>query len=805
MVGCEGSRVAAESPPLRIRLSSLRALRSLVLALLIAFAPSAHAASDDTTRQTLESARAALADIDAALKADNLGDADLVRLRAEGDPLAAELQAVITELAPRLEASQKRLTELTPKSKDAAVSDSASAELAAERQKHDALDADVRSARAMLLQIDDDNARISAARRGLFARETFARSSSVLSPLLWTGVASEAPGDVAAVGALLGDWVHGLATRITVAQGAGLLAVALAIAALWAPLQWIARRVIARDPDAAAPSRLRRALAAAWTILVLAVLPLLALAAVVYALDVFDISDPRLQGALDALLDGLRLIVVSNALGRGLLAPGRANWRLLDFSDRVAALLFHLWLSVAAILAAERLLEPAADAVASLNIAVAGRAVGAALVAIFMARTLRLITAPALGASAVAPAREPWAPARTLLWTLVAVILGASLGGYIAFATFLVNQAMFVAMLAATLYLADAVVQEGAEELLRPNAAIGHSLMTMIGLRRDALEQIVVLVQGFARLAVVVTAIVLVLGPWSVSQDLASTLRAAYFGAKVGGVTLSLSSLIVAAAVLVVGVVATRAVQNWLGARYLPHTRLDAGVSNSIRTIVGYVGVFTALLMSGAQFGLDFQKLAIVAGALSVGIGFGLQSIANNFVSGLILLWERGIRVGDWVVVGAEQGFVRRINARSTEIETFDRATLIVPNATLVGGAVKNWMHADRTGRIVVAVNVAYESDSEVVRELLIAAAKAQDEVLSIPAPLVLFTEFGDWALKFQLVCFVDDIVMAERVRSEMNFDIFRRMREAGLEFRIPSEVAAIRAAAWPRRRRGRP
>jgi len=231
---------------------------------------------------------------------------------------------------------------------------------------------------------------------------------------------------------------------------------------------------------------------------------------------------------------------------------------------------------------------------------------------------------------------------------------------------------------------------------------------------------------------------------------------------------------------------ATRALQNWLGVSYLPRTRLDAGVRNSVRTIVGYLGVIIALVMSGAQLGLDFERIAIIAGALSVGIGFGLQSIANNFVSGLILLWERGIRVGDWVVIGAEQGFVRRINARATEIETFDRGMLIVPNATLVSGVVKNWMHADRTGRIVVAVNVAYESDLEAVREILIAAAKAQDPVLSIPAPLVLFAEFGDWALKFQLICFVDDVVMAERVRSEMSFDILRRMRQAGLRVPYP-------------------
>ena len=202
----------------------------------------------------------------------------------------------------------------------------------------------------------------------------------------------------------------------------------------------------------------------------------------------------------------------------------------------------------------------------------------------------------------------------------------------------------------------------------------------------------------------------------------------------------------------------TRLIQDWLGSRLLPQTRLDAGVRNSVRTIFGYIGVIVAALLAGAQIGLDVQKLALIAGGLSVGIGFGLQTIANNFVSGLILLWERTIRVGDWVVVGTEQGFVRAINARATEIETFDRGSLIVPNSNLVSGVVKNWVHNDRVGRIIVSVNVAYESDLDEVRDLMIAAAKAQDQVLAIPAPTVLFAEFGDWALKFNLICFVDDI-----------------------------------------------
>jgi small-conductance mechanosensitive channel len=192
-------------------------------------------------------------------------------------------------------------------------------------------------------------------------------------------------------------------------------------------------------------------------------------------------------------------------------------------------------------------------------------------------------------------------------------------------------------------------------------------------------------------------------------------------------------------------------------------------------------------MLAGAQIGVDVQKLALIAGGLSVGIGFGLQTIANNFVSGLILLWERTIRVGDWVVVGTDQGFVRAINARATEIETFDRGSLIVPNSNLVSGVVKNWVHNDRVGRIIVSVNVTYESDLDQMRDLMIAAAKAQDQVLAIPAPSVLFAEFGDWSLKFNLICFVDDIEQAERTRSDINFDILRRMREAGLRIAYPA------------------
>ena len=478
-----------------------------------------------------------------------------------------------------------------------------------------------------------------------------------------------------------------------------------------------------------------------------------------------------------------------------MLAPHDPAWRVVAVSDRSASMIARAGMTVAAIWAVERLIEPAADAVASLNIAVAARGLGAALMALVVARLLRRLARPAADAATPAQA-NPWAPARTLGWILAMIVFAAAVLGYIAFANFLINQAIVLAILACGLFLIDVVVQDGAEALLHPDSPVGVWLVGMVGLRRSMLAQTIVVIQGLARVAILVVAATAVLEPWGVqSQDMFRTLRAAYFGYAVGGVTLSLSSLIAAAVVFGIALFVTRVIQNWLRSRLLPQTRLDPGVGNSISTIFGYVGALVAVLLAGAQIGLDAQKFALVAGGLSVGIGFGLQTIANNFVSGLILLWERGIRVGDWVVVGAEQGFVRRINARSTEIETLDRATLIVPNSMLVTGAVKNWVLNDRVGRIIVMINVAYESDVEAVRDLMLAAAKAQELVLAIPAPTVQFSEFGDWALKFTLVCFVDDIETAERTKSDINFDILRRMREADIRIPYP-QFGQIRPGA---------
>ncbi|MDE3175493.1 MAG: mechanosensitive ion channel family protein [Pseudomonadota bacterium] len=784
----------------------MRLIRLVLCLLCLALAGVAHAA-EDSARDTLDAVKSSLSEIDDELKLDNLSDSQLAQLRVRAEPLSGQLQGVIAELAPRLDASRKRLAELKPKSPDgkspdakgadvAALPDSAAAELKSEQAKFDKLDADLRSARAALLQTDDYIARISSRRREIFTKQTFARSTSVLSPLLWLSVARELPGDVASFQHLLADSARGLAQRASWVQLGGFFGLCLALLLLAAPLRWVARRVIAPSPEEKGPGRLRKAMVALWTLAVLAALPLVALGIVSYALDVFDISDPRLQGVVSALLDGLRLIALANAFAQALLAPRRPRWRMAPMGDEAARRLTWLALAVAVSWAAARIVEAIAESVLSYNLLVLTRALSALAIAALAAEAFRKLDR---SADAQAASRDVGRPLRTFAWIYIVAIFACALAGYIALATYLIDHALQFLGVASALYLADALLQESCERLLRPKSTFAMSLMATLGLRRGGLEQFLVLLQGVARLAVVAIALIVAIGPFGMpSQDLLATLRTAYFGVQVGGVTLSLSSMVMAVVVFLVIIAMTRAGQTWLGERYLPRTSLDAGVKNSIRTIFGYVGVVAALLAGGSRLGVDTDRLAWVAGGLSVGIGFGLQGIANNFISGLILLWERGIRVGDWVVVGQEQGFVRRINARSTEIETFERATLIVPNLSLVTGSVKNWMHTDRVGRIMITVNAAFESDPEIVRALLIDAAKAQDAVLSIPAPLALFSDFGDWSMKFTLIAFVEDALLGDRVKSELNFDIMARMRAAGLRFPYPFPVGNVETERGP-------
>lgn len=235
----------------------------------------------------------------------------------------------------------------------------------------------------------------------------------------------------------------------------------------------------------------------------------------------------------------------------------------------------------------------------------------------------------------------------------------------------------------------------------------------------------------------------------------------------------------------IVGWVKRRMDKSWLN-----RSRMDRGSKEAMVSLTGYFGVAIAFLIALSMAGFELANIALIAGALSVGIGFGLQNIVNNFVSGVILLFERPIKTGDWIVVAGTEGYVKKISIRSTQIQTFDRSDVIVPNSQLISDQVTNWMFRDSIGRIKVPIGVAYGTDPERVKEILLDIAYQHEFVISqspiLGKPWVLFREFGDSALNFELRCYVRDVDSRWRIISDINFEIEKAFRAAGISIPFP-------------------
>ena len=746
--------------------------------------PSAEALGKiDTVRATLEQ-------IDRATQRDDLIDSALHDLRERLAPLDDVVQEAIDALQPQLDEVKARLEQLGPKPAEKAPPEPA--EVAADRvenqKQFNEIDGAIKRARLLLVQIEQSTNTVASRRRALFTRALFSRSFSMLSPDLWSSALAVLPGEARAASFVTSDWLSGLSSQLAGGRLAGFLALTGLIAAAFAGALRLKPRVAIRDPLLVDPGEARKALAAVWTMAVTIVVPVAAALAFSALFRGFGLSNPRMEPFGGALFD--LVVRISVALGaiRALLAPGMPAWRLAGLGESQVDGVRHLVLWIAIVLSISKIGEAIAEIIiASLPVVIVWRGLTALTVALLLGASLRGVAVRPTGDECLGPVvvqpRDWTGMPRMAAWTVAVVIVLAACAGYVAFAAFLTDQVAWVAFIGALYFLVGRFARELIAANFRREAAFGRTVMASAGLGHEALSQIAILLSGLVTLGLSLAAAMLALAPWGIeSNDMPGNLRAAFFGFKVGEVTISLSSIVVATIVFAFVMFVARGLQGWLENRYLPATRLDTGLRNSIRTSVGYIGFILALSFALGYLGLSFDKLAIVAGALSVGIGFGLQSIVNNFVSGLILLWERAIRVGDWVVVGDEQGYVRRINVRSTEIETFDRATMIVPNSNLVSGVVKNWVRNDSVGRIKNSVAVNIAADPEKVRDALLACAREHPGVLKDPAPSVMFVSMTDNMLRFDLVSYVGEVERSGGIRSDLNFAIFKRFGDAGLD-----------------------
>lgn len=379
-----------------------------------------------------------------------------------------------------------------------------------------------------------------------------------------------------------------------------------------------------------------------------------------------------------------------------------------------------------------------------------------------------------------------------LLWVLLAVAALALIFGFIALSYFISGNLLDSAMLLVFFGVAHAFSEALASALLDPATESGRVIRRFTGWSEAAIGRLVLVFRTLSDILLVISAIMALVALWTVVLfSFGSVLSAAGQGIKLGNFTLSLGTLAGALLVLAIGIFITRYVTRWLDKRVLAQTHFDAGVQNSLRAGAGYAGYTLAAAIALSAAGVEFSNLAIVAGALGVGIGFGLQSIVNNFVSGLILLAERPVRVGDWVALNDGEGIVKKINVRSTEIETFDNCTIIVPNSNLITQAVRNWTHRDSVGRFTVSVSVNHGTKAEEVAQMLLKLAQEHPKVMRHPAPTVHLSDITPAALVFDLRGHTRDVFEGANVSSDLRLSITQAFSKAQLQAPSPP-VAAV-------------
>lgn len=761
--------------------------------------PGAGVTIDPVAEARLATWRATLDQVTAALARTDLDDAALERLRLETGVVRDDATATTLDLAPRIKSAEVRLGQLAqPTDAEGVESDLVRRDRELESRSLAALRAIEQQAQVQRLRAEELTGQIIERRRALFAERLFERRVSVLDPVLWVAVFAELPRAVTSARLLAEDWAGAVLDRAGRAAAALILLVAVAGIVVYATFRHRLLAIAWRADDSAADvTPLKRALAACAVLAANTAIPVLGLLLLRFTLEAMDVLPTRIERVLRGITIAVGFFSFSFGLSRGLLAPGRPKWRLVDLPEAAIEPAIRWILIGGAVFAVGIALLTAASVLAlPVVVTVAVQAVVAVALAIITALLLRAISR-GLSTEDDQPEGEAGGRWRWLIplgWLVVAATLAAAVAGYLALAWFLATQIVWTASVLGLLLMLLIVVDEATSAGFQSGTGVSRFLSANFGLSYAAVGQIGVLLSGIARLLLIIVAVLLIIGRLGFSSaDLSSISTAVVSGLSIGGITLSPTAILGAIVLFVLGVAATRGLQQWLDQRYLPRTRLDVGLKTSIRTGVGYIGTIAAGMIAFAFAGLNLQNIAIVAGALSVGIGFGLQSIVNNFVSGLILLAERPIKVGDWIVVGADEGTVKRINVRSTEIETFDRATVIVPNSSLISGTVKNWMHHDLTGRVMLPVGVGYDADPEKVIAILLAAARAHPQVLAYPQPFAQFTNFGASTLDFVLFCYVGNVGNMGGVRSDLRVEILKAFREANIEIPFAQSDVKIR------------
>jgi len=379
---------------------------------------------------------------------------------------------------------------------------------------------------------------------------------------------------------------------------------------------------------------------------------------------------------------------------------------------------------------------------------------------------------------------------RLVLAAAAVTAIGAELAGYRNLANHLLSGTLATIATGFVLWTVVWSMRQSLDGIVSGTSTVSYRIRSWMGMRQD--ERSAEL--GWLYMVISITLWIgfgwFLIWLWDPTDNAIPWLRELTLqGIDIGGKKLVPRNVFIGVTVFGVIIAITAWLKARLHRRWLRDMGMDRHAREALVTVSGYAGFAVALIVGLTLAGVSFAGMALVFGALSVGIGFGLQNIVNNFVSGLILLFERPIKPGDYVTIGEIEGIVKEVRTRATEVETLDRKNVLVPNSELVSNQVTNWVLRDPHGRLVLHVSVAYGTDTAKVGELLVEIANAHPEVVTsgrTPAPRALFASFGESALEFELRVWVRHIEKRFGVISDLNLAIDAAFRENGIVVPFP-------------------
>jgi len=368
-------------------------------------------------------------------------------------------------------------------------------------------------------------------------------------------------------------------------------------------------------------------------------------------------------------------------------------------------------------------------------------------------------------------------------------LLGVA-SGYIAFAFFMARQMLWVGVILTALYLMMHLVDDIFDTVFAPKGRTGKRMQNSFGLPASALEQVGTVLSGVTRAILLIMAIAFVLAPFGAGpEELAGRIGTLLSGGSLGSLKIVPSNILGALLVFAIGLVVLRVIKRWLSEQLLPKTSFDLGMQNSVLTLLGYVGGVFVFVLALLELNVNLTSITWMASALSVGIGFGLQAIVQNFISGLILLAERPVKVGDWVSIGGVEGDIRRINVRATEIQMGDRSTMIVPNSQFITQNVRNVTLANAQGRVHITLPMPLDTDASKAREIILEVLNAHPSTLATPAPVVRLDNLDAGTMTFDCTAYVNSPRDVSAVKSDLLFETLDRLRDAKLPMTSPQSM----------------